>query len=1193
MRGLACCLLLLVLYLPVCAQIDGRISGTVVDTTGAVVPGASVKLILQGGKQPLLTTQTLADGSYHFIGVRGGYYDIAVEAPSFVKTTVHNVSVDPAREASVPPISLQLASVAQTVEVSVQAQTVDISTAEVSQTVSTEEIRNLPLLDRDPLGAMQLEAGVVYNGNSTTVINGLRTSFSDMTLDGINIQDNYIRDNALDYSPNKPLLSQVKQMTVVTSNGNAAMSGGATETAFITPSGTNQIHGEAFWYNRNNAFSANDWFNNQAGVPLPFLNQNQGGANIGGAIKKDKLFYYGTYEFVRAHQQTPTTTTILTANARQGNFEYRDGAGNIHTVNLLSQRGISIDPMIQAILNQVPGPQFINTNIVGDGLNTEGYRFNQVDNETRDNTTVRLDYTIDTKSAVSTSFSWNRDNSYRPDLENDYSVVPKVTNPTHAAFSSTSWRWTPTSRMTNELRFGFNLMYGYFLTSQNFGSQIIGGLAFSDPVNEFQPQGRNTDTYTLADDAAFEHGRHYIQFGFHGQHVRVRSLDDAGVVPVYGLALGSGQTALSTRNFPGINSAGLGAANSLLATLGGYLDSYGQTFNVTTPTSGYVPEAPFLRHFLMNDIAFYVTDKWKVSPRLTLNIGLRYVLPGVVDEANSLELQPVWNGSAEQTLLNPNTVLNFTGNSAGSPWYHADHKDFAPNVGLAWDVFGNGKTAVRAGYSIFYVNDQAILAPENMLEANAGLQSSVAAAGLSGRLSDGLPPIPEPAYKVPRTVADNYTTNVFNVVGSVDPNLHRPYVQQYSVGIQHEVKGTLFEVRYVGNHTVGAYRAFDFNQVNIYAGGFFQDFLKAQNNALLAEKATNNPSNFNPAYNAAIPGSQPLTVFSKLNANGGISANINRSDQNVIFFIEDGEAGELANYYQTNGYNPNNAVPFFANPKAEGADMLTNYSSASYNSLQFDARHRMHSGLSFDANYSFSKVLSDADGDSQTRFQNFLDVHNPSIERSRANFDLTHMIKASGYYDLPFGKNHDLHSHLLNPVIGGWTLGAVMVWQSGAPFSIVSGYGTLNREARSYYNTADTSLQGQALFNAVKFRMTGNGPYIVPASAINSDGTGAAGFVDSTPFNGEVFFNPTAGNLGTLQRRMFDGPWTFDLDLKLHKDIRISDRHSVELMMMAINALNHATFWSGDQNINAPTFGLMASSFFGSRICEFGVTYKF
>jgi len=1191
MRGVGCCLAVLLLYLPVCAQIDGRITGSVMDSSGAVVPGASVQLILQGGKKPLLITRTATDGSYHFIGVRAGYYDIGVEAPAFVKTTVHNVSVDPARETAVPPVALQLAYVAQTVEVSVQAQPVDISTAEVSQTVSTEEIRNLPLLDRDPLGAMQLQAGVVYNGNSNTVINGLRTSYSDMTLDGINIQDNYIRDNALDYSPNRPLLSQVKQMTVVTSNGNAALSGGATETAFTTPSGTNQMHGEAFWYNRNNAFSANDWFNNQAGVPLPFLNQNQGGASLGGAIKKDKLFYYGTYELVRAHQQTPATTTILTTTARQGIFQYRDASGGLHSVNLLSARAITIDPVMQQILNQVPGPQFINTDLVGDGLNTGGYRFNQVDNETRDNITARIDYAISTRQAVSTSFSWNRDNSYRPDLENDYSVIPKITNPTHAALSSTSWRWTPSARMTNELRFGFNLMYGYFLTSQNFGSDIITGLDFSDPVNEFQPQGRNTDTYVLADDAAYEYHRHYIQFGFHGQHVRVRSQDSSGIVPTYSLAMGFGQVPLTARNLPGISAADLGNANALLATLGGYLDGYSQTLNVTTPTSGFVPGAPFLRHFLMNEYAFYVTDKWKVSPRLTLNVGLRYDLPGVVDEANSLELQPVWNGSAVQTLLNPNTLLNFTGNSAGNPWYHADHKDFAPNIGIAWDVFGNGKTAVRGGYSIFYVNDQAILAPENMLEANGGLQSTAATSGLSGRVSQGLPPINLPAYMVPLTTGDNYSTNPFSVVGSVDPNLHRPYVQQYSIGIQHDYKGTVFEARFVGNHTVGAYRAFDFNQINIYAGGFLQDFLKAQNNALLAEKAT---GVFNPAYNASIPGSQPLPVFAKLAENGGISSNISRADGNVLFYIQDGEAAELANYYQINGYNTTNGVPFFANPQAEGADMLTNYSSASYNSLQLEARHRMRSGLSLTANYSFSKVLSDADGDSQTRFQNFLDVHNPAIERSRANFDLTHMIKASGFYELPLGKDHLASSRLLNPVIGGWVLGSVMTWQSGAPFSILSGYGTLNRQARSYYNTADTTLQGSALFNAVSFRMTGNGPYMVPSSAINpADGTGAVGTIDATPFQGEVFFNPSAGNIGTLQRRMFDGPWTFDLDLNLLKKIKITEGQEIELRMMAINALNHATFWSGDQNINSPTFGLVGGTFFGSRICEFGLTYKF
>jgi hypothetical protein len=673
--------------------------------------------------------------------------------------------------------------------------------------------------------------------------------------------------------------------------------------------------------------------------------------------------------------------------------------------------------------------------------------------------------------------------------------------------------------------------------------------------------------------------------------VKVRSYDDSGVVPVYSLAMGSGQTPLTTRNLPGISADALGVANGWLATLGGYLDGYSQTFNVTSRTSGYVPGAPFLRHFRMNEYALYATDKWKLSPRLTVTAGLRYTLPGVVDETNSLELQPVFQGGAVATLLNPNTVLDFTGGSYGRPWYHSDKKDFGPNAGVAWDVFGNGKTAVRASYSIFYVNDQSILAPENMLEANAGLQGYAAATGLSGRVGSGLPSIPEPVYKVPLTVAYNSLSTPFNFVGAVDPDLRTPYVQQYSVGIQHEFKGTVYEARYVGNHTVGAYRAFDFNQVDINAGGFFQDFLKAQNNGLLSLKTN---GTFNPAFSNAVPGSQPLPAISSLASNGGLSSNISRADGNVVNYIQTGQPAELAYYYQTNGYNPNNTLPFFANPAVIGADMLTNFSSASYNSLQLEARHRMRSGLSLLANYSFSKVLSDADGDSQSRFQNLLDIHNPKLERSRANFDLTHMIKGSGFIELPFGKDHRLHYRPLDRFIGGWTVGAVMTWQSGAPFSITSGLGTFNRAARSYYNTADTTLAGQALWNAVSFHMTGNGPMMVPTSAVNpADQTGAISSIDATPFAGEIFYNPPAGTLGTLQKRMFDGPWTFDLDLNLLKEIEISGHHSVELRMMAINALNHATFWAGDQNINTMPFGIVGGAFFASRVVEFGLTYKF
>ncbi len=181
-----------------------------------------------GGKKPILVSKTSADGLYHFIGVRPGYYDLVVDATGFVKTTLNNVSVDPARETSMPRIKLQLASVSTSVEVKSDASGVQTDNAEVSQTISMEEINNLPILDRDALSVIQTQPGVVANGNSYTVINGLRTSYSDVTLDGINVQDNYIRDNALDYLPNKLLLGQVRQMTIVSSNGNSAASGGAT-----------------------------------------------------------------------------------------------------------------------------------------------------------------------------------------------------------------------------------------------------------------------------------------------------------------------------------------------------------------------------------------------------------------------------------------------------------------------------------------------------------------------------------------------------------------------------------------------------------------------------------------------------------------------------------------------------------------------------------------------------------------------------------------------------------------------------------------------------------------------------------------------------------------------------------------------------------------------------------------------------
>src|SRR5664279_112487 len=204
---LVCGILSATLFLAVSsyAQMSGRIAGSVIDATGAAVGGADVELYLAGGQKPLLVSRTSAEGLYHFIGVRPAEYDLSISAKGFLKSTLRGITVDMARETDVPRIKLELAGVTQSVEVSVAAEGVDVATAEVSTTVSMEQIKNLPILDRDVLSIMQTKAGVASNGNSTTVINGLRTSYSNMSLDGINIQDNYIRDNALDLSPNKLL----------------------------------------------------------------------------------------------------------------------------------------------------------------------------------------------------------------------------------------------------------------------------------------------------------------------------------------------------------------------------------------------------------------------------------------------------------------------------------------------------------------------------------------------------------------------------------------------------------------------------------------------------------------------------------------------------------------------------------------------------------------------------------------------------------------------------------------------------------------------------------------------------------------------------------------------------------------------------------------------------------------------------
>ena len=325
------------------AQVAGRLSGSVVDQTGASIPGATVNIFVPGGQEPVLSGTTNEAGLFSFIAVRPDTYDISVESKGFSKVMVRQVKVAPIQETGLGAIKMEVQSSVTSLEVSADVNAVQLSNAEISSTITANQVQNLPVLGRQVTNLLLTQAGVNQNG-AVSSVNGLRSSFSNMTLDGINIQDNFIRSNDLDYPPMRTTIDQIAEITVSTSNAGASIGGGASQMVLSTKSGSNTFHGAAYWYNRNSALAANNWFNNQAGVNRSFLDLNQVGASLGGHIIKDKLFFYVNPEFYRDKEQSSRLRTVLTDDARTGTLTYRDAAGNIFQETAVQPASIHVGP---------------------------------------------------------------------------------------------------------------------------------------------------------------------------------------------------------------------------------------------------------------------------------------------------------------------------------------------------------------------------------------------------------------------------------------------------------------------------------------------------------------------------------------------------------------------------------------------------------------------------------------------------------------------------------------------------------------------------------------------------------------------------------------------------------------------------------------------------------------------------------
>ncbi len=1043
------------------------------------------------------------------------------------------------------------------------------------------------------------------------MINGGRPGWTQITQDGINIQDNILRTNAVDFAVNRPTSDGIGEFTITTSNQGADAAGGASQVRLITPSGTNRFSGSIYEFNRNSAVAANNWFNNASNVGTPFLNRNQFGGRLGGPIIKNKLFFFGYYEGLRQvttavkNNVIPVRDDFLT-----GVFRYvRPSDGAVQTVNLLQLSGLQLDPKVKSqTLDLVPSASRANNFDIGDStptrfLNTAGFRFNQRRVTNRDNFGFRSDYELNSAHRFEFTFTRNTNFDDVP-ASDDVNPRPVVFTKAQAHLLVGAWRWTISPRLHNELRIGANLS-----PIDNDTTEDTGGLVFNVPLitnratNNFQPNGRISNTRQFIDNASLVLGNHALRFGGSWQQVRANLYFFQGRDPNITFGFSASAPAgiqLTAANFPGslISATNLASANAWLAFLGGIVTTVSQTLQVRDKTSGFIPGIRNNRNFLFDDLAFYFQDNWRVRPNLTLTAGLKWEYFSPVRERDDLSLQPALNGrSIRDVLLDPNGSVDFV----SGDFYRKDLNNFAPVFGLAWDPFKNGRMAVRGGYTLAYINEDGITVARNAATLNnAGLSTAVTLTNQFFRISQGLPPLAA-TFKMPRTYADQLAVSPVAIAFGIDPNIRQPYVHQLSLGIQRELPFDFaVEARYVGTLGRRIWRGIDLNQIKL-SDAFLQDFLRARGNGFLAlARPANSPGCtaatcgvFNPAYSANIPGSQQLTVIPTFG--GGSLANATARTR-----IQTGQAAALADFYLTQRVAGASAA-FLPNPGIYSSSLLYNGAETDYHALQAEVRRRFRHGIFGQLNYTFSKLLADSSGTTSQRFEPFLDNARPQLERTRAEYHLTHVVNANFVAELPFGKDRRFFNRrgFPNRVIGGWEASSIIHWQSGAPFSILSVQGTFNRAGRSGAQTADSTLTLDRIRDLFGISKLPDGRVFYLDPKVTDPQTGRAVGPDTLDnaagFTGQVFFNPTAGNVGALPLLQFDGPSQFAWDCSLIKRTQLSERMHMEFRAEFFNVLNHPNFVIGDTDVNSANFGKITATNpnYGARVIQFALKLNF
>jgi hypothetical protein len=1132
------------------SQDTGSISGTVTDKSGAAVANADV-VVSSIGANLTRNTTTNSDGAYAVPALPAGSYNLTVTAQGFQKYQAKGVVI-PVAQKVVVDVQLTVGSVSEEIVVTgdsvAQVQT---QSSELGGTITSQQIGSLMLNGRNFTQLATLTPGVTNQtnqdeglvgvaGNVSYSINGGRTEYNNWEIDGGDNMDNG-SNNTLNVYPS---LDAIAEFKVLTSNYGAQYGRNASGTIEVeTKSGTNRFHGDAYYYGRNDFFNARNFFDPTSdpvsGKPLgaPPYKKHDFGYTIGGPVfipghyntNKQKTFFFWSQEWRR--ENTPTTFSVPVPSLAEigGNFTDLCPGPDCPNQNGANPAAIPIDPNAQALLALIPAPTsnspcpsgsgpacFITAAPVPVHWRQELVR---VDHNFTSNWRATFRYIHDSWVQSTATPTWGN-------VTNTFPVLGwNFVGPGTSAVAKLTTTLTPT--LLNEFVFSYTADH-IFLTNfgpgaisrpasmnmtglfPDFGNKLTGiqlsegGTAYGGGFNSdpgIAPWNNANPTYTYRDNISKLIGNHNLQFGFYaafGQKNEQNSPDIQGLL-----------------TFNSTNSA-VSSGNAFADLLSGRIASFQQWNAQVKYYNRYKIVEP------------YVQDDWRITKRLTLNLGLRVSLFGTYRERyrRAFNFDPnAFNLANAPTALNPDdsfipgngnpfngivqcggkggvfTSGNVTGavGANSNPGCLAGHLvNPGPRLGFAWDPRGDGKTAIRGGYGIFFEHSNGNEANSESLEGTAPFVLNPTQFNITpcGTGTTGYQCIGGGGELFPLNPLSIPTKTVW------------PYVQQWNINIQHEfAHGYVASVAYVaskGTH-LGSER--DLNQLH-------------------GLSATQNP--YKPGEAIGPNDCTTLTTPSGVAITGQAANN---------FTVACG----------------NSALPFRPIQGFGDITGLNFDANSSYNALQTSLRRTVGS-LNLSASYTYSHSIDN----SSDRFDaTFVDSYNLNRTRGSSNFDQRHVFNLSYVYDLPFFR-HD--TGFVHAVLGNWQLSGIVTVQTGTPFNV------------RFISPGDNAGVANSLGLGSLPDLVGD-PHGTPTTTC-----GAGGDATGTRllYNPCAFAAPTGLTFGNTGRSILHNPRRTNFDFSLLKQFKIKEAAQIQLRAEAFNAFNHTQFWiynSGNGNTGSNTFG--------------------